>query len=206
MNTWYRLHHAIETWLRWTVVTSISWSLGLAVAMGLSVLWELPSSLGLGLACVIGGVGIGLAEWLVLPHDARGMAAWVGATTLGWTVGLFVATAMIRVTDWTGHWAVGGALGGMALGSAQALVLKRRLGTKRVWLALSSASWAAAYSIGALPSQDALFRGREIGLATVAASGILGWVVLGMFAALLLILLLPKREGRDPDVSVRWWP
>jgi hypothetical protein len=174
--------------------------------MGLSVLWELPDGLGLGLACVIGGVGVGLAGWLALPHDAGEMAAWVGATTLGWTAGLFISTEVIRVTDWAGSWAVGGALGGMALGGAQALVLKRPLGTKVVWLALSSASWAAAYSVGSLSFQEALFRRREISLSMVATSGILGWVVLGMLAALLLILFLPKWKERDPDVRVRWWP
>lgn len=101
-------------WFQWVLVTAVSWAVGV-------------------LGGVLFGAVVGVAQWLVLRRHIPRAGWWVLASTVGWFVALNVSGALDRVLDWT-LWYISGAVGGMAVGAAQWLVLRRRVARAGWWM------------------------------------------------------------------------
>jgi hypothetical protein len=121
------------------------------------------------------GAGLGAVEWWAAKGELGRPATWIGASAVGYSVGLAVGAALVGYDTDLGSLAAMGAVSGAVLGGAQGLVLARE---GRRELALP---WAVAMPV--------LF-----GLGWCASTGIgvdVGkqWTVFGAAGAVLFMLL-----------------
>ncbi len=108
-------------WLQWVLATAVGWAVG-TTAGGALV-----------------GTVVGVAQWLVLRRRVARAGWWVLATAVGWLVGMAVCGFVDEVLDWT-VWYVSGAAGGVVVGVAQWLVLRRRVARAGWWVLPTVAS------------------------------------------------------------------
>ena len=102
-------------------------------------------------------------------------------------------------------WLVGGAIGGLIYGLAQSFGLRREFGRNIPWFVLNALGWAGAYGLGfTLPTDFGVDRITTMSIPI--SKGMLGWVMLGTFAVLLLILLFATVSKGDKGERIQWWP
>jgi len=123
----------------------------------------------------ITGAGLGAAEWWAAAGQLGRAAAWIGASAVGYAVGLAAGAALVGYGTDLGSLALMGVVSGVVLGGAQGLVLAH---AGRRELALP---WAVAMPV--------LF-----GLGWCASTGIgvdvdKQWTVFGAAGALVFMLL-----------------
>jgi hypothetical protein len=198
----------LELWFLWFLVTGTCWSVGLVIAavIAAGAGLALSSQVSLLLSGIVVGALIGLVQREVLRPDVQGVGVWTLATAIGWTAGLIVTTAVVRMAGPTLGWLIGGVLGGFVWGLAQTPALRSETGGRAGWLLLTVLGWTAALALGTALSagpKPGAIGGQVVGAAT---SGALGLVVIGMFAILGLTLLFPGPQQRAVDRNVRWWP
>jgi hypothetical protein len=138
-----------QTWprigLRW-LVTFAGFPLG-----GLLAELVIGPVDGLGSA-VVGGLLTGLVlgavqAWALAPTRVV-PEAWIGATALGFAVGLGVGAAVVDYGTSAGDLALQGAVCGLAVGAAQAVVLRGRIGSlAMLWAPALAAVWALGWAI-----------------------------------------------------------
>lgn len=137
---------------------------------------------------IVAGALIGAAQGAALSFAPRDIALWAVGTGLGLAASLAVVTAVIGQIDTTADAVLLGAVSGLAVGTAQAVILARGdIGRAAVWVAASGAAWALGWLTTA-----------SIGVALAA-----GWPVYGMSGALVSQLitgivlwrLAPRREA-----------
>ena len=98
-------------------------------------------------ALITGAALGGLQAW-ALGRNRPPVAAWIAATTLGLMVGLGIGAAMVDYETSLGALVVQGAVSGLAVGLAQALVLRPRFGVVAfAWAPALAAIWAAGWAI-----------------------------------------------------------
>jgi len=114
---------------------------------------------GVGAALIGGfltGAGLGAVEWLAAKDMFGQWPAWVGASAVGYSVGLAAGAALVGYETDIGSLAAMGAVSGVALGGAQGLVLARQ-GRQHLALAWGLAMpvlFAAGWSVTTLGGID----------------------------------------------------
>jgi hypothetical protein len=96
----------------------------------------------------ITGIVLGAAQWWGLGSNAPSARQWIVGTAVGLSVGLGIGSAAVDY-GWTmGDLAIQGAICGMAIGTAQAIVLRPRIGgVAFAWVPALSALWALGWTI-----------------------------------------------------------
>ncbi len=197
----------VELWLMLVFLTSLGWSFGLILTSVLvgTVTTVLDSTIKLVLAGILGGILISLLSMFVLRDSVKSMATWLLAATLGWALGLLGTTYSIQIMSGAVGWIISGALGGLIYGLVQGYGFKPGFGRSVPWIILNALGWAGAYGFGyALPSDLGMDRIASINVSV--SKGMLGWVMLGTIAILLLILLFATLKRGDRGERVQWWP
>ncbi len=143
-------------------------------------------------AAVVGGAltgaVLGTAQWLGLRR--RGVdQRWIAATALGLAAGLGGGAALVEYRTGLGALAAQGAVSGMAVGIAQAALLRRRLGRlAAVWPPASAAMWALGWTITTAVGVDV-----EAQYTVFGSTGALAVTVLSA----VLPVVLGRRPGGD---------
>jgi hypothetical protein len=100
------------------------------------------------------GAGLGAVQWWAAKGALGRAAAWIGASTVGYAVGLAAGAALVGYDTGLGSLAVMGLVSGAVLGGAQGLVLarQRRRGLALPWAlampVLFALGWCASTRIG----------------------------------------------------------
>ncbi|RME47415.1 MAG: hypothetical protein D6791_05875 [Chloroflexi bacterium] len=198
----------LEAWLLWLLVTGISWPLGLVIAFVAATRagQMLPRTAGLALGIAIGGAVVGLAQWLILDLEVRGIGSWMLASAIGWTIGLTAAAPVAGMTHLLIGKAVSGALGGCVFGLAQWMALHHSMKQRNQWLAFMVAGWTVSLTLGMTLLGNAGSPVPNSSLLNLALAGAVGWLLIGMLAILVIVLLLPRLEKKDTESDVKWWP
>jgi hypothetical protein len=90
------------------------------------------------------GVVLGVVQAWGMGSNGPPAHRWIAATTAGLTVGLALGSAAVGYGTGLGDLVVQGAICGLAIGIAQALVLRGRVGY--VWAPALSALWALGWA------------------------------------------------------------
>jgi hypothetical protein len=99
------------------------------------------------LGALITGVVLGAVQAWGLGRNRPPVAAWIAATTLGLMVGLGIGAAMVDYETSLSALVVQGAVSGLAVGLAQAVVLLPRVGVVALaWAPALAAIWAAGWA------------------------------------------------------------
>lgn len=207
MNERKSFRDQLELWLMLVFLTSLGWTFGLILtsvlvgALGMAR----ESSINLFLAGIFGGLFISLLSVFVLHDSIKSMRVWLLVGTLGWVLGLLGAISIFKLIPGATGWLIGGALGGLICGVIQRFGFKSGFGRSILWITLNALGWAVAYGLGfGLPSKLGM---EGISSTSIPLSkGMLGWVMLGTFAVLLLILLFATLKRGDRGPRVQWWP
>jgi hypothetical protein len=100
------------------------------------------------------GAGLGAVQWWAADGELGRPAAWIGASAIGYAVGLAAGAALVGYETDIGSLALMGVVSGGVLGVAQALVLSRegRRGLALPWVVampvLFGLGWCASTGIG----------------------------------------------------------
>lgn len=207
MNEKKGIRNQVELWLMLVFLTSLGWSFGLILTSVFVGAIGTPSERGINLtlAGILGGILVSLISMFVLHDSIKTMRIWVLAATLGWVLGLLGTVYSIQLVPGMAGWLIGGALGGLIYGLVQRFGLKPGFGRGILWIVLNAVGWAAAYGLGnAFPTEMGMQSITAMNL--VISKGLLGWVVLGTFAVLALILSFATLKREDRGERVQWWP
>jgi len=197
------------TWLSWIIASLIGWVVGLIV--GLSV------TLNEGLVAATLGVAIGMSQWFVLTPRLVNGVWWIGSTAFGVLLGTAVSGILgfpivqgvdfslgFDIPPWSPSgidiyklrsvsYVLGGPeagfLIGTAVGTAQWIVMRKRVGRAGWWIVANGLGWAVAFLCGFLMS------GFTKNLFAVAAiAGLVG----GTITALPFVRLVAGDDNRVP--------
>jgi hypothetical protein len=175
-----------RTWLLWTAGFLAFPLAGLA---GTAAAGHVDSAVAALAGGTVSGLVLGAGQVLASRHrlDPR---RWIPASGVGMGLGLLVGAALVDYGTSLADLALMGALTGLALGPAQALVLPRRARLRWAWAAAMPALWAWGWTVTTLgqihvEEQFTIF-GAYGALAFSALSGVL------------LHVLLPYRPAPDP--------
>ena len=134
------------------------------------------------------GAGLGAVQWWAAKGALGRAAAWIGASAVGYAVGLAAGAALVGYDTDLGSLAIMGLVSGAVLGGAQGLVLARqgRRGLALPWAVampvLFALGWCASTGIGiSVADQFTVF-------------GASGAVVFTLLSGLLLARFTPARS------------
>jgi len=137
------------------------------------------------------GAGLGAAQWWAGKGALGRPAAWIGASAVGYAVGLAAGAALVGYDTDLGSLAVMGLVSGAALGAAQGLVLARkgRRALALPWALAMPALFALGWSVASVTGigVDDQF--------TVFGAG--GALVFTLLSGLLLARFTPVRTRAD---------
>lgn len=188
-------------WLQWVIVTLV----GFLVSLYWIEIGEKPDiRAGEG---VIGGLIIGVAQWFVLRKRVSQAGWWIVASFLSWGLiagigfgawGWAVPRNSLEIPQRLIFGILSGVQVGALIGVGQWLVLRKQIPKARLYIFVSSLSWAVGLVIswisGAfLRSRTGLFLGEVMGLT-------LGWVVVAAITGIVLTRLL-RGAIQKPIVS-----
>lgn len=163
-----------SVWLQWVLVTIVGFLLSLYwVEVGERA--DIRAVEG-----AVGGVLIGLAQWLVLRQQFSQAWWWVLASSVSWGLiggsGLgalgWVAPTVMHIPIRVVYGIVNGALMGAFIGVGQWLVIRTQFKRAWRWILISTVSWALGLALGwtiggVLRRVTGLFLGEVIGLVFV---------------------------------------
>ena len=134
-----------RTIARWAV-SFAGFPLGGLAAMTLVGPVDSPASAVVG--GLLTGAVLGAVQGWALRAQGRSLIAWAAATALGLGAGLAVGAAAVSYGTGLGDLVVQGAVSGAAVGIAQAVLLRRRLGALALaWPAYLAVVWALGWAI-----------------------------------------------------------
>jgi hypothetical protein len=166
---------ARRTWL-WPVAILVSFPIGGLIA---DLVVDGVDSVG---AALVGGliVGaiIGAAEWFALRQWVSWL--WIPATTAGMAVGLVAGAALVDYGIDRGDLVLMGAVNGVGVGVAQALVLARhRIPGAFWWAVVNPPAWAIGWFVSSyVIARNIDERFAIFGASGVFAFGLLTWLLL----------------------------
>jgi hypothetical protein len=175
MDTQGDRKEAGRTWL-WIVAILVSLPIGGYIAdLVVDGVDSLAAALAGGL--IVGAV-TGSAEWFAVRE--RVSWVWIPATIAGMAVGLVAGAAFVDYGIGRGDLALMGAINGVAVGGAQALVLARQRVPGSLWWAVAN---PPAWAIGWVVSSFVISRNIDerfpiFGASGALVFGLLTWVVL----------------------------
>ena len=134
-----------RTIARWTVSFAGFPLGGFAATILIGPVDSVASALAGGL---LTGAVLGAVQAWALRARGRSLVAWAAATALGLGAGLAVGAAAVSYGTGLGDLVVQGAVSGAAVGIAQAVLLRRRLGVLALaWPAYLAVVWALGWAI-----------------------------------------------------------
>jgi hypothetical protein len=186
-------------WSRWVLASAVGWSVGWAMG------WPLPGAeaWAIGVRFAIAGAVVGTAQRIVLRKRVYWSSGWVLASAVavavGETMGFAVSVAMDSAGAFAGAVGVGVSLviavavSGAVVGTAQWIVLRKRVYGSSWWVLASAAAVAVGKTVGWAVSV-------AMGLSETMYFGVIG-VVGGAITGLVLIKLLrqPIPEAQEPQ-------
>ncbi len=138
-------HRTVRVAARW-MVTFVGFPAGGLAAMLL--VGPVDDPLAGVLGGLITGLAVGVAQALGLGRSGPARGWWVVATTVGMTVGLTVGSAVVDYGTDLGALVIQGGICGFAVGTAQAVTLRPRLGQLAlVWPAALAVIWAIGWAV-----------------------------------------------------------
>jgi hypothetical protein len=141
-NPWLR------TTARW-MVTFIGFPLGGLVAE--LVAGPVDSSRAALVGGLITGLFVGLAQWWGIGRGGPAVRQWIAATAIALMVGLGVGATAVGFSTSLHALVIQGAICGLAVGAAQAFVLRARLGRPALaWPPALAAIWAIGWAVTTL--------------------------------------------------------
>jgi hypothetical protein len=163
----------VKAWLLWTagfVAFIIGGVLAIAVVGRVN---DVGSAL---LGGLVAGAVIGAGQWLVARRllDPR---TWIPATAVAMSIGLAIGAWVVGYGTSLGELALMGAITGIALGAAQAYLLRDRVANAWVWAAAMPLLWALGWTVStfigvSVDNQFAVF-GASGAITFMALSGVL---------------------------------
>jgi hypothetical protein len=188
-----------EFGLVWMVATAAAWLTGLLFGTLLETAGTsiMSTSVSAVIGALIGSAIPGAIQWFFLRPRVRSQAFWLLASWGGWLLGLGLATlAATAVAP-----VVAGLVGGLACGLLQILALTPAAGKRLRWLVANVIGWALAFAVGAAVSSGPL---SMAALMAVATEGLVGMALLALISGVLVVVLFPRHEEKDPRHPVRW--
>jgi hypothetical protein len=132
----------LRTWLIWTAGFLAFPLAGLA---GTAVAGRVDSPLAALLGGAVTGLVVGAGQWLASRRRLE-LRHWAQATAAGMGLGLLLGGSIVGYRTSLAGLAVMGAITGIVLGVAQALVLPRRTHMRWVWAAAMPFLWALGWT------------------------------------------------------------
>jgi hypothetical protein len=177
-NNWKPV--ARRLWV-WPVAILISFPIGGLLA---DLVVDGVDSVGAALAGgLIAGAIIGAAEWFALRRWVSWL--WIAATSIGMAAGLTAGAALVDYGIDRSDIVLMGAVTGVGVGIAQALVLMQNIGTKALWWALANPpGWALGWLITSyVISSNVDERFTNFGAGGAVVFGLLTWLLLAALFA-----------------------
>jgi hypothetical protein len=171
---------------RWLVWTAGFLAFPLAGLAGTGVAGRVDDPVAALLGGAVTGLVIGVGQTLV-SLGRLDIRRWVPATGLGMGLGLLLGAVVVDYGTSLADLALMGALTGLVLGPAQALVLPRGTRSRWLWAAAMPALWAlgwTATTVGGIAVEEQF-----------TVFGAYGAVTFSALSGLLLLWLLPDRPG-----------
>lgn len=167
-------------WIAWAIATTLGGLIGLIAGF-----WFLGP-----LALVGAGLGLGIAQWLVLRGLFEAPFQWLLLTTAGGVLSAFIAFASLDWLDSTTGLAVGtvivGAVIGTLLNVPQWLVLRGPFTRAGWWIAVGAAAGAISVLVaGVIVRTMGPFEGGSILIA-----GVVAWLLYGVLSSTGLVWLV----------------
>ena len=177
-------------WLRW-LPTFVAFIAGGAVAIAVTgPVTTLTAALGGG---AIAGAILGAGQWLALRGRLTKSEWWIPATAVGQAVGLAAGAALVGYRTGLQDLAIQGAITGLGVGIAQALVLRPHVATWFWWALAMPPLWALGWIV-----TTAAGIGVDQHFTNFGATGA---IVVTILSGLLLVQLL--RAPRLSDEAAR---
>jgi hypothetical protein len=171
---------------RWLIWTAGFLAFPLAGLAGTGVVGRVDDPLAALLGGAVTGLVIGAGQALV-SLGRLDIRQWVPATGLGMGLGLLLGAVVVGYGTSLADLALMGALTGLVLGPAQALVLPRDTRARWLWAAAMPALWAlgwTATTLGGIAVEEQF-----------TVFGAYGAVTFSALSGVLLLWLLPDRPG-----------
>jgi hypothetical protein len=130
---------------------------------------------GLAAGAVLGGV-----QALALRRSVANRPAWVAATAAGMAVGLGVGATLVDFATDTSSLVVMGALSGLGVGLAQALVLRAGSVRRILWVVSNTTLWALGWWVTSMVIVDVERQHANFGASGALLATLLGGLVLAV--------------------------
>lgn len=135
------------SWKRWLIWTAGFIAFPIAGVVGRAVVGPVDDLLAGVVGGAIAGAVIGTGQWLASRREIGGPAAWITASAGGMGVGLAAGAAAVDYGTDLGDLALMGAITGVLLGAAQALVIARRWPRAWSWALAMPPLWALGWTV-----------------------------------------------------------
>lgn len=182
-----------QEWLLTSMVTAVAWGIAVIIIFTTSELGS--GSLGAiipWIALIIGGLVIGLGQWLFLSPSVRRGLDWLLISAVSWAAAVFLMLQTINFTDLMPVQIFTAILLGLLFGLAQQLTTHQTGLESRFWLFTSASQWGLTWFITAVTLTEATAITTAGETATIWLAG---WGVLSVMTTLFLILLFPETFG-----------
>ena len=141
----------VKGWLLWTAGFVSFPIAGIAAQAAAGRINDAVSALVGGL---VAGAVIGTGQWLVARRLLGDPLAWILATAAAMGIGLLAGAWAAGYGTSVGELALMGAITGLPLGAAKALLLRRRVARSWVWAAVIPLLWALGWTVTAAAGID----------------------------------------------------
>ncbi len=135
------------SWTRWLTWTAGFIAFPIAGLAGRGVIGRVDDPLEALVGGTVAGAVIGTGQWLASRREIGEPAGWIGASAAGMGVGLLAGAAAVDYETEIGDLALMGAITGVPLGAAQALVISRRWPRAWSWGLATPALWALGWTV-----------------------------------------------------------
>jgi hypothetical protein len=165
------------SWTRWLTWTAGFIAFPIAGLAGRGVIGRVDDPLAALVGGTVAGAVIGTGQWLASRREVGEPAAWIGASAGGMGVGLLAGAAAVDYETDLGDLALMGAITGVPLGAAQALVIARRWPRAWSWAlampVLWALGWTVSTAIGVDVERQYVVFGAAGAITVMALSGLL---------------------------------
>lgn len=187
-----------EIWLVWIAVTGMGWVMGLTVTALCKelVLKPLPLGSDILVGLLVGGLMVGLVQWVYLQPSAIRVDLWMLATTGGWTLSFLLVLLLARFVNQGMVGLLGGVGGGVLLGIAQCLVIVPKVTGRGDWVGMTVGSWTVALLIGSVATRKEEVLTVKPGFEIVGANALVGWALITLVIGVTIIFGFPRPDDR----------
>jgi hypothetical protein len=134
----------VRGWLLWTAAFVSFPIAGIAAGLAVGRINDAMAALVGGL---VAGAVIGFGQWLAARRLLGDPLAWIAATAAAMGVGLLAGAWAVGYGTSVGELAVMGAITGVPVGAAQALLLRDRVARSWAWAAAMPLLWALGWAV-----------------------------------------------------------